>query len=154
VRFYATSTKGRFTGWVSLAEVTANHDAVDTYKALIPKAGSDGGQKLPDVVLGKPWVADRPSVCTQSFLFVATKTKKEAESVASYYRTRFVRFLVSLRKIAQDTTATSYLWCPQQTWDRTWTDKELYAKYGITKTEQTYIESQVREMNLDDTDDE
>jgi site-specific DNA-methyltransferase (adenine-specific) len=33
-------------------------------------------------------------------------------------------------------------------------DEELYAKYRITKKEQAYIESQVREMNLDDTDDE
>ena len=41
-----------------------------------------------------------------------------------------------------------------QTWDRTWTDEALYAKYGITKKEQAYIESQVRAMNLDDADDE
>jgi site-specific DNA-methyltransferase (adenine-specific) len=41
-----------------------------------------------------------------------------------------------------------------QTWDRTWTDDELYAKYGITKKEQAYIVSQVRAMSLDGTDDE
>ena len=41
-----------------------------------------------------------------------------------------------------------------QTWDRTWTDEELFAKYGITPQEQTYIESQVRPMNLDDSGDE
>ena len=154
IQFYATSTKGRFTAWVSPNVVTTNENAIDTYKALIPKAGSDGGQKLPDVVIGKPWVTDRPSVCTQSFLFVATQTKKQAESVASYYRTRFLRFLLSLRKIAQDTTANSYLWAPQQTWDRTWTDNELYAKYGITKKEREYIETQVREMSLEDANDE
>lgn len=150
VLFYATSPNGRFTGWVSPDEVTTHHGAIDTYKALIPKAGSDGGQKLPDIVLGKPWVAERPSVCTQSFLFVATKTKKQAESVASYYRTRFLRFLVSLRKIAQDTTANSYLWVPQQSWDQTWTDDVLYKKYGITKDEVAYIESMVRPMEPSD----
>jgi hypothetical protein len=37
---------------------------------------------------------------------------------------------------------------PMQTWDRTWTDAELYEKYGITKDEQSNIESQVRPMNL------
>jgi site-specific DNA-methyltransferase (adenine-specific) len=41
-----------------------------------------------------------------------------------------------------------------QTWDRTWTDEALYVKYGITKKEQSYIESQVREMNLGDNNDE
>ena len=43
---------------------------------------------------------------------------------------------------------------PMQTWDRTWTDEALYAKYGITKKEQAYIESQVRAMNLAAADDE
>ncbi len=36
-----------------------------------------------------------------------------------------------------------------QKWNQTWTDETLYAKYGITKKEQAYIESQVKEMNLD-----
>jgi site-specific DNA-methyltransferase (adenine-specific) len=43
---------------------------------------------------------------------------------------------------------------PIQKWDRTWTDEDLYAKYGITKKEQAYIESQVREMALNANDDE
>jgi site-specific DNA-methyltransferase (adenine-specific) len=41
-----------------------------------------------------------------------------------------------------------------QTWDRIWTDEDLYLKYRITPVEQEYIESQVRAMALDDSDDE
>jgi site-specific DNA-methyltransferase (adenine-specific) len=41
-----------------------------------------------------------------------------------------------------------------QTWDRIWTDEELYAKYGITRKEQAYIETQVRPMTTGDTNDE
>ena len=115
---------------------------------MVPKAGSDGGQKLPDVVLGQPWVAEPPSICTQSFLFVCTDSRKQAESVESYYRTRFLRFLVSLRKITQDTTRESYLWVPQQSWDRKWTDGALYKKYGLTKGDIAFIESRVRLMEL------
>jgi site-specific DNA-methyltransferase (adenine-specific) len=33
-----------------------------------------------------------------------------------------------------------------QTWDRLWTDAELYAKYGLTKNEILYIESVIRPM--------
>jgi hypothetical protein len=40
-----------------------------------------------------------------------------------------------------------------QTWKSTWTDEDLFAKYAITKNEQSYITSQVREMNLDNGDD-
>lgn len=146
VRFYATSTSGRVEGWISRAEATTNHDSIDKWKAMIPKAGSDGGQKLPDVVLGQPWIAQPPSICTQSFLFVPVDSESEAESVASYYRTRFVRFLVSLRKITQDTTKASYAWVPEQLWNRTWNDEDLYLAYGLTLDERSYIETMVKEM--------
>jgi site-specific DNA-methyltransferase (adenine-specific) len=70
--------------------------------------------------------------------------------VASYYKTRFVRFLVSLRKITQDAKADTYRWVPQQTWDRAWTDEELYAKYKLTDAEIAYIESMIRPMESAD----
>ena len=119
---------------------------IDHWKVLVPQAGSDGGQKLPDVVLGTTMIASPPSVCTQTYLFFYVKKKSEAESVQTYVRTRFFRFLVSLRKITQHATRSTYTWVPQQTWDRSWTDAELYKKYGITKDEQQYIEAMVKEM--------
>lgn len=103
----------------------------------------DGIRRPPEVLRR---AGHRPSICTQSFLFVCVDDRGQAESVSSYFRTRFVRFLVSLRKITQDTTRESYAWVPQQAWSRTWTDAELYKKYGITAEEQAYIESMVREI--------
>jgi site-specific DNA-methyltransferase (adenine-specific) len=64
----------------------------------------------------------------------------------SYVRTRMFRFLVWLRKVSQHAPRSTYLWVPQQTWDRTWTDAELYKKYGIKKEEQAYIAEMIREM--------
>jgi len=146
IRYYATSPTGRVEAWIDRTEATHNLENIDKWKAMIPKAGSDGGQKIPDAVLGKPWIAEPPSICTQSFLFVAVDDEKSAQSVCSYYRTKFLRFLVSHRKITQDTTAQSYLWVPQQTWDREWTDNELYKKYAFSKAEITFIESVIRPM--------
>lgn len=146
VKYYATSPRGRVEAWVPRTAAVVNKEAIDRWKALIPEAGSDGGQRLPDIVLGQPWVAEPPSICTQSFIFVSVDAQEEAESVCSYYRTRFLRFLVSLRKITQHTTRDSYLWVPQQTWDREWTDAELYEKYTITEEEQAYIAEMVKEM--------
>jgi site-specific DNA-methyltransferase (adenine-specific) len=48
----------------------------------------------------------------------------------------------------------TYVWVPMQTWNSTWTDEALYAKYGITRKEQAFIESQIRAMNLNASDDE
>ena len=87
-------------------------------------------------MLGEPG-----SVCTQTYLVAGPlSSKAEAKSVESYLRTRFARFLVSLRKPSQDVFRSMYRWVHTQPWDRTWTDAELYKKYGITKEEQAFIE--------------
>ncbi len=133
--------------WVAPDAVTRNHALIRKWKLLVPKAGSDGGQKIPDVVLGRSFVSGPSSVCSPTYLVVGPfESKVEAESAETYVRTRFLRFLVSLSKISQNSTQKNYTWVPQQTWDRTWTDAELYKKYGITKEEQEYIESMVKEM--------
>ena len=67
----------------------------------------------------------------------------------TYYRTKFLRFLVSRRKITQDTTKDSYMWVPVQKWDRVWTDEELYSIYDLTKDEIEFIESQIKPMNFE-----
>jgi site-specific DNA-methyltransferase (adenine-specific) len=151
--FYIRKSK-RNIGYIQRASVTKSVHLIDRWKLLVPKAGSDGGQKIPDSVLGKPKLVPSPSVCTQSFLFFYVGSQEAAISLQSYYITRFFRFLVSLRKITQDATHSTYEWVPMQTWDRIWTDEVLFAKYGITDEEQKYIESQVREMNLNTSDDD
>ena len=148
VRYYATSPKGRVKAWIDRAEASSNQDAIDKWKAMIPEA--HGGQGVPDVVLGKPWIAEPPSICTQSFLFVCVDDEVSAKAVCSYYRTKFLRFLVSIRKITQHTTAQSYMWVPQQTWDQTWNDQTLYEKYGLTKEEIAFIETMIRPMEFED----
>jgi site-specific DNA-methyltransferase (adenine-specific) len=147
IKLYMNHGTTRVTKWVSPEYVTKNLQLVKKWKLLVPKAGSDGGQKLPDVVLGQPLIAEPGSVCTLTYLAIGPASKKsEVESMEAYLRTRFVRFLVSLRKISQDTTQKVFTWVPQQDWDETWTDAELYKKYGITKDEQAYIATMVKEM--------
>jgi site-specific DNA-methyltransferase (adenine-specific) len=40
----------------------------------------------------------------------------------------------------------NYTWVPQQKWDREWTDKALYQKYGLSEDEVAFIESVIRDM--------
>ena len=144
---YIRKTK-RFVGYKPRTEIEKSVDLIDTWKVLVPKAGSGGGAKVPDYVLGKPKMASSPSVCTQSFLFFHVSSQKEAESVLSYYSTRFFRFLVSIRKFTQDASHATYTWVPMQEWNQVWTDELLYEKYGITSEEQAFIESRITEMNI------
>jgi site-specific DNA-methyltransferase (adenine-specific) len=137
----------RTTGWVKRRQISKNTDLIDGWKVLVPKAYG-AGENFPHQILGREIIAGPPSVCTQSYLAVGPFTsKKSAVSFSSYYRTRFFRFLVSLRKISQDALRSTYTWVPQQTWDREWTDNDLYKKYKLTKDEIAFIESMIRPMD-------
>jgi site-specific DNA-methyltransferase (adenine-specific) len=153
VPLYYIRKMKRGIGYINRADIKKSTHLIDTWKVLVPEA-YNGGDMVPHPILGKSLIAPSPSVCTQSFLFFHVSTNGEARSVQSYYATRFFRFLVSLRKITQHATHSTYLWVPRQTWDRAWTDEALYEKYGISRDEQTYIESQVRIMSVDDSDGE
>ncbi|MBS1744023.1 MAG: Eco57I restriction-modification methylase domain-containing protein [Bacteroidetes bacterium] len=147
VPIYYIKNGKRNIGWISRKEITKSPHLVNTWKILVPKAGSDGGKKIPDIVLGKPLIAPNPSVCTQSYLFFYVKSKKQAESIQSYFRTRFFRFLVSLRKITQDATRSTYSWVPIQDWDSFWNDEKLFKKYKLNKQEIAFIESMIKPMD-------
>jgi site-specific DNA-methyltransferase (adenine-specific) len=132
--------------WIPDEAVRKNRRLIKGWKVFIPEAYGERG-KIPALVLGPTKVVGSSSVCTQTYLCAGPFTSKsEAQSFDSYTKTRFFRFLMSLRKISQHGLRSTYQWVPQQVWERTWTDAELYKKYGITKDEQVYIESMIREM--------
>ena len=142
---YVRSGK-RDIGFVPRSKITKNVALIDRWKLLVPEAGSDGGQKIPDLVLGKPWLSTPPSVSTQSFLAFWVANESEARSLESYYSTKFFRHLVSLRKLTQHALRSTYSWVPVQVWNRQWTDEALYKKYRLTAKEIDYIEAVIRPM--------
>ncbi len=146
--YYIRSVK-RSVGYIQREQVTKSANLIDTWKLLVPAVGSGRERERSgvDLVLGPSLIAPAPSVCTQSYLFFSVSSRQEAESLQSYYATRFFRFLVSLRKITQHATHSTYQWVPMQTWDRTWTDADLFAKYCISAEEIGLIESMIRPMN-------
>ncbi len=70
----------------------------------------------------------------------------------TYLSCRMTRLLVLLHKPSQHVTRKVYAFVPTQTWDRVWTDEELYEKYGITDEEIAFIEQVVRPMDLSEPD--
>ena len=145
--YYIRAMK-RSVGFIERKEVMKSENLIDTWKVLVPAVGSGRERERSgvDLVLGPSLIAPSPSVCTQSFLFFFVPSREEAESLQSYYETRFFRFLVSLRKITQHATHSTYRWVPIQAWDCKWTDDKLYKKYGITDDEIAFIGSMIRPM--------
>lgn len=147
--YYIKSMK-RLTGYISRDKVSKSEALVDKWKLLVPEVGSGREREKTgvDLVLGPSMIAPSPSVCTQSFLFFFADSEEEVRSIRSYYATKFFRFLVSLRKITQHATHSTYHWVPMQDWDQEWDDSKLYEKYNLSKEDIDYIESRIRPMEL------
>lgn len=126
--------------------VTKNEQLVRHWKLFLPKAYG-AGESVPHQIIGVPEIGVPNSVCTMSYI-VAGPFNSEAETkgARAYLHTRFARFLISLRKISQNTTSSVYSWLPQLDWTVDWTDEMLYAKYGITAEEQHFIAEMIKEM--------
>jgi len=143
VALYYGRAGRRLVGGIARKDITKSPHLIDTWKVMISAAYGERGAR-PAMVLGSSFIAESPSVCTQTYLFFCVASKKQAESLQSYLNTRFFRFLVSLRKITQHATRATYTWVPQQTWDCVWTDEALYKKYRLSKDDIAHIEASIR----------
>ena len=81
-------------------------------------------------------------------LFFYVQSEEQAKSVQSYYTTKFFRFLVSLRKITQHATHSTYQWVPIQQWNKLWTDEDLFKKYKLTSEDVEYIDKMIKRMDI------
>ncbi|MBW0151799.1 MAG: Eco57I restriction-modification methylase domain-containing protein [Phenylobacterium sp.] len=136
--------------FIERADIPRNDPWVDDWKVLLGRAYG-AGEALPHQIYNYPIVAGPGTACSETYL-VISRFKSEAEAVrfSAYLRTRFVRFLVSLRKNTQDIYNERFQFVPALPMDRTWTDDELYKRYGITSEEQSFINSMIRPMEAVD----
>ena len=133
-------------GYTYRTIVGKKRDLIDKIKVLIPEA-SEGGGEYPNRVLGKPIVADSPSVCTMTYLVAGVfNDKQEANNYTHYLRTKFLRFLVSLKKNTQHTNRDRFSFVPDLPMDHKWTDGELYKRYDLSEEEISFIEKMIKEM--------
>lgn len=123
-------------------------DLIDRWKVLIPFLAS-GSDSFPHPILGKPFVGRPGTACTETYLTVGPfDSEVEASNTISYIATRLFRFIVLQRKPSQNATRKVYEFVPVQDFSKSWTDDELYAKYGISDEEVAFIESMIRPMEV------
>lgn len=137
--------------WIEKSDIPKGHEAIGLHKVYVPEAYG-AGEGFPHQILGIPFYGEPNSVCSQTYLCIGYDpnvrkfTKAECESVLSYVKTKFFRFLVLIKKNTQHAFSAVYQFVPVQDFSQEWTDAKLYAKYGITKEEQKFIESMIKPM--------
>lgn len=143
--------------WVERKSILVNPEWIDQWKVLMT-AVQGTSAAVETKFLSKPIIAEPGTACTETYLVAGRfDSQDEAANYARYLRTRFVRFLVSLRKATQHANRDVYSFVPDLPTDQEWTDATLYKRYGLTEAEIAFIESQVAEhddMLFDDVPDE
>ena len=132
--------------FISKKYVIKNSSWIDRLKVLVSKA-SPGGDEYPHSIISNPVLAEKGSVCTETYLIVDfVDTIEQGKNLISYMNTRFFRFMMSLIKNTQNISKGVFAFVPLQDFSHPWTDEMLYKKYGLDEDEIAFIESMIRPM--------
>ncbi|MFW6775135.1 Eco57I restriction-modification methylase domain-containing protein [Nocardioides sp. CPCC 205120] len=154
VRILGLANRKRAERWVRKEYVVAP-EVVDNYKVII--ASADGAAVKSGRVVGMPTVAVPGTGFTQTFMSIGKfDSEAEAETCATYVRTKFARAMLGILKTTQHNSAIKWKHVPLQDFtsgsDIDWSkpipqiDEQLYAKYGLDAEEIAFIESNVKPM--------
>ncbi|MPX19319.1 restriction endonuclease [Moraxella catarrhalis] len=138
-------------GYVSREEIPNNRDWILRHKVIVPYAVGTGDGKTDKV---NPIYAGINSACTETYLVIGPFESEDiCNNVISYINTKFLHFMLTLKKNTQHATRGAYQFVPMQDFSHPWTDEQLYAKYGLSKDEINFIESMIRPMDNDSDSD-
>ncbi len=135
--------------WIKRSDMIKAYEVADLHKVYIPEAGGSGTDAN---VLGVPFYGEPGSICSQTYICIGFDaiehnfTKEQCYNIISYIKSKFFRYLVSIKKKTQHAFAQVYQFVPLQDFSKSWTDKELYDKYGLDIFEREYIESNINPM--------
>lgn len=138
--------------WTNPKNVTKSLDVFENYKVFISKSAGDPGKDRK--VIGKPYVGEPNSCCTDSLIPIGKFDNiEEAINLQSYLKTRFVRYMISILKVSQNVTQTVYQFVPIQNFknssDINWNsgiddiDEQLFKKYNLSDEQINWIISKI-----------
>lgn len=142
-------------GPIERQEITSGVEWIDKWKVFTSylthdhagKTDKDGKRRIISVLE----VAPPLSVCTETYLSIGSfDSQEEAEHLAAYIRTKFVRFLVMQVTATQHLSRASFALAPLQDFKKSWTDESLFEKYGLTQEEIELIQSKISPMEAGD----
>lgn len=145
------SSKGE--SYISKDSVSKGTDTINTFRAMISQTSAEhAGEPSADGkfrVLTKSMRVMKPNdVCTHSYIFVGPfNTEVEATNAITYFKTKFVRFLLLQALTSIHISKSTFTFVPMQDFNQEWTDDKLYQKYGLSNEDIIFIESMVKEMN-------
>jgi len=122
-----------------------SNNAKDSWKVCVTRMINPNAEGRFEVYQ-RLFIIEPGAICTETYLVAGCfNSKKEAENYIKYMKTRFYRFMLSLRIISQDISREKFSWVPDLgNYSKAWTDKDLYAHFELTKKEIEHIEKSVK----------
>lgn len=142
------------TGYITEHEVLQGKHLIKKHKVMISKVTSEHAGE-PDksgmfAVLSTVRVLKPNEVCTDSYLIAYESDNAIfAENFAKYMCTKFFRFLLLQAVSSINLSKDKFQFVPMQDFSTAWTDEMLYAKYNLTANEIEFIESMMKDKELD-----
>jgi len=132
-------------------EITTGTEMIDQWKVITSYVGHDHagnpGKDGRRRVLSKIDILPPGTICNETYLVIGSyDDEQQAHNLVTYMKTRLFRFLVAQFMYSHHITKDSYSLVPILDMTKTWTDKKLYRRYGITDDEVAFIESKIRPM--------
>lgn len=107
------------------------------------RANKDGKRKVLSVMRILP----PGTICTETYLvYGAYQTEEEAKNLQGYLSCRLPRYLIAQLSSGQHLTKGTFALCPVPNVSRSWTDEELYQRYGLDDDEVAEIEGSIVEI--------
>jgi site-specific DNA-methyltransferase (adenine-specific) len=139
------------TGYIERSKILTGTKLIDKWKVYTGRAAPGTGNKdtYPHRIISTPFLGEPGSVSSETYLCIGPfDSREESESALSYLSCRLTRLLILLHKPSQDTTRKVYTFVPNQDWSKTWTDADLYEKYGLSDEEIAFVEKVVRPLDV------
>ena len=123
-------------------KITVNCSCINKYKLFFTTSYSTNAVHPPKVIEGMPG-----EVCTETFLMIGPfESREKQENCLSYINSKFFKFLLFFGKGTMQVTKEVFSLIPLQDFSKSWTDEELYQKYGLTQEEIDFIELMIKPM--------
>lgn len=139
-------------GYVSKDDINRNREKMNKYKVVIGRLVPSNGEVGIDPSKGYkaitcPQVVQNDEVVTETYLVCATlDTLREAVNCCEYLKLKFPRFLLRLTYSSMNVNRANFVFVPNQDFNRSYSDEDLYKKYNLTEDEVAYIERLIRPM--------
>lgn len=139
-------------GYVSKDDINRNREKMNKYKVVIGRLVPSNGEVGIDPSKGYkaitcPQVVQNDEVVTETYLVCATlDTLREAVNCCEYLKLKFPRFLLRLTYSSMNVNRANFVFVPNQDFNRSYSDEDLYKKYNLTEDEIAYIERLIRPM--------